>query len=165
MEKTYILPKDLQSKLRKPWGKKFFGTKKEVLEKFGEFLKNKNFKKIITVGDFCSKNLPSNIKIFDGKIKRRKIKKVLPYSLKCKNPKGTIQKEVWEIIKKAIKEEKNVFVEGEEDLLVIPSVLLAPKNSIIIYGFPGKGICAILVNEKIKKKFKNLLKLFLKYEQ
>jgi uncharacterized protein (UPF0218 family) len=89
----------------------------------------------------------------------------LPYSLKCKNPKGTIQKEVWEIIKRAIKEEKNVFVEGEEDLLVIPSVLLAPKNSLVIYGFPGKGICAILVNEKTKKKFKNLLKLFLKYGQ
>ena len=161
-EKTYILPKIFKAKLRKPWGKKFFGSKKEVLEKFEEFLKNKNFKKIITVGDFCSKSLPSNIKIFDGKIKRRKIKKVLPYSLKCKNPKGTIQKEVWEIIKRAVKEEKNVFVEGEEDLLVIPSVLLAPKNSIIIYGFPGKGICAILVNEKTKKKFKNLLKLFLK---
>jgi uncharacterized protein (UPF0218 family) len=108
--------------------------------------------------------LPSNIKIFDGKIKRRKIKKVLPYSLKCENPKGTIQKEVWEIIKRAIKEEKNVFVEGEEDLLVIPSVLLAPKNSLVIYGFPRRGICAILVNEKTKKKFKNLLKLFLKQD-
>jgi uncharacterized protein (UPF0218 family) len=164
MEKAHILPKNLRSRLKRPWGKKFFGNKKEVLEKFEEFLKNKNFKKIITVGDFCSKNLPSNIKIFDGKIKRREIKKVLSYSLKCKNPKGTIQKEVWEIIKRAIKEEKNVFVEGEEDLLVIPSVLLAPKNSLVIYGFPGRGICAILVNEKTKKKIKNLLKLFLKYE-
>jgi len=165
MEKTYILPKGLQSKLRRPWGKKFFGSKKEVLKRFEKFLKTKNVKKIITVGDFCSKNLPSNIKIFDGKIKRRRIKKVLPYSLKCKNPKGTIQKEVWQTIKRAIKKEKNVFVDGEEDLLVIPSVLLAPKNSIIIYGFPGKGICAILVNKGIKKKIKKLLKLFLKCEQ
>jgi len=113
MEKTYILPKDLQSKLRRPWGKKFFGSKKEVLEKFEKFLKTKNVKKIITVGDFCSKNLPSNIKIFDGKIKRRKIKKVLPYSLKCKNPKGTIQKEVWEIIKRAIRKEKMFLLRGK----------------------------------------------------
>jgi uncharacterized protein (UPF0218 family) len=164
MEKTYILPKTLRSKLKKPWGKVFEGKKTEVLKKFNKFLKNKNPKKIITVGDFCSTNLSSKIKIFDGKIKRRKIKKVLPYSLKCKNPKGTIQKEVWEIIKKAIKEEKNVFVEGEEDLLVIPSVLLAPKNSLVIYGFPGRGICVILVNEKTKKKIKNLLKLFLKQD-
>jgi uncharacterized protein (UPF0218 family) len=164
MEKTYILPKTLRSKLKKPWGKVFEGKKTEVLKKFNKFLKNKNPKKIITVGDFCSTNLSSKIKIFDGKIKRRKIKKVLPYSLKCQNPKGTIQKEVWEIIKKAIKEEKNVFVEGEEDLLVIPSVLLAPKNSLVIYGFPGRGICVILVNEKTKKKIKNLLKLFLKQD-
>jgi uncharacterized protein (UPF0218 family) len=55
MEKAHILPKNLQSKLKRPWGKKFFGNKKEVLEKFEEFLKNKNFKKIITVGGFAQK--------------------------------------------------------------------------------------------------------------
>jgi len=165
MKEIYILPKSLRPKLKKPWGKKLFGNKKEVLEKFEKFLKGKNFKKIITVGDFCSKNLPSNVKIFDGKIKRKKIKKILPYSLKCKNLPGTIQKEVWKIIKKAIRKEKNVFVEGEEDLLVIPAVLLAPKNSLVVYGLPKKGICAILVNEKIKKKIKDLLKLFLECEQ
>jgi len=161
MNKTYILPKNLRSKLRRPWGKRFFGKEKEVLKEFEKFIKNKKFKKVITVGDFCSKTLPSNVKIFDGKIKRRKIKKILPYSLKCKNLPGTIQKEVWQVIKKAIKEEKNLFVEGEEDLLVIPSILLAPKNSLVVYGFPKRGICAIEINQKMKKKIKNLLKEFL----
>jgi len=160
MKKTYILPEELKEELRKIWGVGIFGKKKEVKEKFEKFLKKENFKKVITVGDYCSINLPSDVKIFDGKVKRKKIKKILPYSLKCKNPKGTIQKEVWSIIKKAIKENKNVFVEGEEDLLVIPSVLLAPKNSIVVYGFPKKGICAIKVNQKMKKKIENLLKLF-----
>ncbi len=160
MEKTYILPEKLKPKLKKPWGKAIFGNKKEVLKKFERFLKKKKIKKIITVGDFCSKNLPSHIKIFDGKIKRRQIKKILNFSLKCKNPKGTIQKEVWKILKKAIKENKNLFVEGEEDLLVIPAVLLAPKNSLVVYGFPQKGICAIEVNKKTKNKIKKLLKNF-----
>ena len=165
MNKTYILPKKLRPTLKKPWGKVLLGKRKEVLRKFERFLKNKKFKKIITVGDFCSKTLPSDIKIFDGKIKRRKIKKILNYSLKCKNKPGTIQKEVWKIMKKAIKENKNVFVEGEEDLLVIPVVLFAPKNSLVVYGFPKKGICAIEVNQQMKNKIKNLLKLFLKCEQ
>jgi len=160
MDKTYFLPERLKKELRKVWGIAIFGTKKEVSKKFEEILKKKRFKKVITIGDCCSLSLPSNVKIFDGKIKRRKIKKILPYSLKCKNPKGTIQKEVWKKIKRAIKENKNLFVEGEEDLLVIPSVLLAPKNSLVVYGFPKKGICAIEVNQKIKKKIKNLLKLF-----
>jgi len=162
MEKTYILPEELKEKLRKVWGVGIFGKKKEVKEKFEKFLKKEGTKKVITVGDYCSINLPSNVKIFDGKVKRKKIKKILSYSLKCENPKGTIQKEVWLIIKRAIKENKNVFVEGEEDLLVIPSVLLAPKNSLVVYGFPKRGICAIKVDQRMKRKIKNLLKLFLK---
>jgi uncharacterized protein (UPF0218 family) len=162
MKKTYLLPEELRGKLKKIWGVAILGRKKEVKKKFEKFLEKESFKKIITVGDYCSINLPSDVKIFDGKVKRRKIKKILPYSLKCKNPRGTIQREVWEIIKKAIKENKNVFVEGEEDLLVIPSVLLAPKNSLVVYGLPKKGICAIKVDQKMKRKIKNLLKLFLK---
>jgi uncharacterized protein (UPF0218 family) len=113
-------------------------------------------------------NLPSDVKIFDGKIRRRKIKlpsKFIGKVLKSKNPAGMIKREVWQKIKKAIKENKNLFVEGEEDLLVIPAVLLAPKNSLVVYGFPKKGICVIKINKKIKKKIKKLLKLFLEYEQ
>jgi uncharacterized protein (UPF0218 family) len=162
MPKTYILPEELREKLKKVWGVAIFGKKKEVREKFEKFLKKGKFKKVITVGDYCSLSLPSDIKIFDGRVKRRKAKKILPYSLKCKNPKGRIQKEVWQIIKRAIKENKNVFVEGEEDLLVIPSVLLAPKNSLVVYGFPKRGICVIRVDQKMRRKIKNLLKLFLK---
>jgi uncharacterized protein (UPF0218 family) len=165
MQKIYILPEELKEELRKVWGFAIFGKKKEVKEKFEKFLEKGKFKKVITVGDYCSINLPSDVKIFDGRVKRKKIKKILSYSLKCKNPRGTIQKEVWPIIKKAIKENENVFVEGEEDLLVIPSVLLAPKNSLVVYGLPKKGICAIKVDQKIKRKIKNLLKLFLKCEQ
>jgi len=165
MQKTYILPEELKKELRKVWGVAIFGKKRKVKENFEKFLKKENFKKIITVGDYCSINLPSDVKIFDGRVKRRKIKKILPYSLKCKNQRGTIQKEVWPIIKKAIKENKNVFVEGEEDLLVIPSVLLAPKNSLVVYGLPKKGICVIKVDKRMKKKIKKLLKLFSKCEQ
>lgn len=155
-----ILPK-----LKKPWGLRFFDGKIKVKEKFLKFVIKKRFKKIITVGDYCSLTLPSSVKIFDGKVRRKKLKKILKFHLKCKNPAGTIQSKVWPKIKKAIKENKNLFVEGEEDLLVIPAVLLAPKNSLVIYGYPKKGICVIEVNEKSKKKIKNLLKLFLKCER
>lgn len=163
--KNLVLTNKIKLKLRKIWGIPIFGKKEEVKRKFENFVRGKNFTKIITVGDFCSQSLPSDVKIFDGKIKRRKIKKVLKYHLKCKNLAGTIQKNVWPKIKKVIEGNKNLFVDGEEDLLVIPAVILAPKNSLVVYGFPQKGICAIKVNEKIKKKIKNLLKLFLKCER
>jgi len=177
--KTYFLPKDLQPELRKIWGIPILGKKRGVAKKFKGLIQKKKFKKLITVGDYCSLNLPSEnmrsiqgscrrqgsyIKIFDGKIRRKKIKIPLKwrgdFSLNCSNPPSTIQKEVWPIIRKAIKENKNVFVRGEEDLLVIPSVLLSKNNSVVVYGFPGKGICLIEVSPKIKKVFKEILKKF-----
>jgi len=158
--KTYILPDELKKELRKIWGIPIFGKKKEVEKRFNEILKEKKFKKIITVGDYCSLNLPSDIKIFDGKIERKKVKKIPKFSLRCSNPSGTIQQEVWPKIKKAIKENKNLFVDGEEDLLVIPAVLLSEKNVAVIYGFPGKGICLIEVSPEFKKDFKELLEKF-----
>jgi len=158
--KTYFLPKEMRSELRKIWGVPLFNGKKEVLKKFQQFVKKRRFKKIITVGDYCSLALPSNIKIFDGKIKRTKVKKLPKFSLYCSNSPGTIQKKVWPIIKKAIKNKENVFIEGEEDLLVIPSVLLSEKNTAVIYGFPNKGVCLIEVSPRVKKTFKELLKKF-----
>lgn len=158
--KTYILPNVLRKELKASFGLAVLGKKKEVVEKFQLFLKKRKFKKIITVGDYCSLTLPSDVKIFDGKVKRRKIKKILPFSLKCSNPRGTIQKEVWEVIKRAVRENKNVFVEGEEDLLAIPAVLLAGKNTAVVYGLPNNGICLIEVSPATKKIFKALLEKF-----
>jgi len=160
MMKTYFLPDKLRDELRKIWGIPIFGKKKEVAKKFNEIFKKKKFKKIITVGDYCSLALPSDIKIFDGKIKKRRVKKLPKFSFRCANPPGTIQKEVWSILKRAIENNKNVFIDGEEDLLVIPSVLLSENGTAVVYGFSGKGICLIGASPKVKKDFKELLKQF-----
>ena len=157
---TYFLPRELRPELRKVWGIPLFNGGEEVLKKFQQFIKKRGLKKIITVGDYCSFALPSDIKIFDGKIKRLKVKKLPKFSLSCQNPAGTIQKEVWPVIKRAIKNKENIFVDGEEDLLVIPSVLLSEKNTAVIYGFPEKGVCLIEVSPKIKRVFKKLLNKF-----
>jgi uncharacterized protein (UPF0218 family) len=160
VRKTYFLPNNLREKLKKIWGIPILGKKKWVAKKFKDFIQKKNFKKVITVGDYCSLELPSDVKIFDGKIKRKRVRKLLKFSLSCENPAGTIQKEVWPVIKKAIKNNENVFIDGEEDLLVIPSVLLSETGTAVVYGFSDKGICLIEVSPKVKKDFKELLKQF-----
>ncbi|XOB40245.1 MAG: DUF359 domain-containing protein [Candidatus Nealsonbacteria bacterium] len=157
---TLLLPEKLRLELRKIWGIPIFGDERKVIKEYERIVKNKKFKKIITVGDRCSLSLSSDIKIFDGKINRKRIKKFPPFSLRCSNPPGTIQKEVWTVIEKAIKENKNVFIDGEEDLLVIPAVLLSEENNAVVYGFLDKGICLIEVSKEIKKSLKELLKRF-----
>lgn len=157
---TYILPKSLREELKEPIGLPVFGSDKEVAVKFNHLTWRKKFKKVITVGDYCSLNLSSNIKIFDGKTRRMKIPEDLSYNLFLKNPAGTIQSEAWGIIKEAILFNKNVFVEGEEDLLAIPCVLLSEEGTAVVYGQPGKGVCVIEVAPLIKKYFNDLLSRF-----
>ena len=158
--KTFYLPEQLRDELKKVWGISIFGDEKEVSSMFDKMVRLKGFKKIITVGDYCSASLSSDVKIFDGKVKRVAVNYDLSADLKCYNPPGTIQAEAWAITEVAIKKNENVFVDGEEDLLVIPAVLLSDNGSAIVYGFPGKGICLIEVSDKVKEDFKKLLDKF-----
>jgi len=164
MKKTYYLLNPLREELGKIWGVPFFGSDKEVIKKFKNFCRKKKFKKVITVGDYCSKILPSSIKIFDGKIERNKPsclpRKIPKGFLRCSNPPASINKEVWGVLKKALSKNKNVFVEGEEDLLVIPGVLLAKTGEAVVYGLAGKGIGLIEVSPKVKREFQKLLGRF-----
>ncbi len=163
---SYFLLNALRKELKKIWGFPILGEKKEVAKRFKKVIGEKKFKKIITVGDYCSLNLPSDVKIFDGRIGRNKLS-CLPRRapkgfLRGWNPPASINKEVWKTLKKAISKNENVFIDGEEDLLVIPSVLLARKRTAVVYGFASKGICLIEVSPEIKKSFRKLLKKFRK---
>lgn len=160
--KTYFLSNELRGELKKVWGVPFLGRKDVVKRRFQEFCREKKFKKIITVGDYCSLTLPSDIKIFDGRVGRNKKVPLQKYSYSCWNPPASINKDVWKILKKALAENSSVFVEGEEDLLVIPVVLLAKRNTAVVYGFVNRGACLIEISPEIKKTFRKLLGQFRK---
>ncbi len=121
--------------------------------------------KIITVGDitthtFLKQGLIPNLAIVDLKTKRNQhfadlseigladtqYKKVL-------NPAGMITTALINAIGKPKK--SLLVVEGEEDLAVIPAVLLSPLGSYVYYGQPDQGLVEILVTPEIKQ---NLLK-------
>ncbi len=107
-----------------------------------------------------------------------------------KNPPGTISKTLLNVVAKTMQQFSNgnnepfiIKVLGEEDLAVLPVILFAPQNSAIFYGQPhfapstpsislrtsslrasrGKpqeGIVYLLVNEKLKKRTRQLLSQF-----
>jgi GTP-dependent dephospho-CoA kinase len=160
--KNYFLPEKSRPEMQKIWGKEIFGTEIEIKRNYEEILSKKKYKLVITVGDYCSHHLDSDIKIFDKKVQRKIFAQKHECALTIKNPAGTIQKEAWEAIKSAIKDKTNLCVEGEEDLLVIPAVLLAKPKTLIVYGFPNKGICLIEANLKNKTVFRLALKKYFK---
>jgi Uncharacterized protein conserved in archaea len=115
---------------------------------------------VITVGDYCSHHLQSDIKIFDKKVQRRDFDQKHACTTNIKNPAGTIQKEAWNAITEAIRQKTNLCVDGEEDLLVIPAVILAKQKTLVVYGYPNKGICLLEANLKNKTIFRLILKKY-----
>lgn len=158
--KTLYLTNELRKRLKEPFGKPILGKRPKIIKEFERVLKREKYKRVICVGDYCSLTLPCDIKIFDGKIKRNKKVCTFEYFLSFTNPPASINKGAWRILKRALKENENVFVNGEEDLLVIPSVILAEEGDLVVYGLPKEGVSLIEVTKKIKKDFRKLLGKF-----
>jgi len=79
--------------------------------------------------------------------------------LTLKNLKGTISDNAWEVIREAMDNRENVkvIVEGEEDLLTLVAVLLAPTNSFVIYGQPQRGLVLVRATKNAKETFKSII--------
>ncbi|HIH61826.1 MAG TPA: DUF359 domain-containing protein [Methanobacteriales archaeon] len=155
-----ILPKKLRKKLKEPFGR-LYPSPKEALIPEGAF--------IISVGDVTTHRLlqtglKPHLAIIDNRVQRKTSKYKIRYDakiLKCENPPGTITDELWTIIKEAIKSGDNhlIIVDGEEDLAVLPSIILAPTDAIILYGQPNEGVVLVKA-EKMKQKAENLIREF-----
>jgi GTP-dependent dephospho-CoA kinase len=53
-----------------------------------------------------------------------------------------------------------IDVSGEEDLLAIPAILLAPLSSVVVYGQFDQGIVVAHVTEQNKKRVYDLFGKF-----
>jgi hypothetical protein len=53
------------------------------------------------------------------------------------------------------------LIEGEEDLAVLPAILLSPLSWVVIYGQPEEGLVYIPITQEIKLKSLKLLQKFI----
>ena len=124
---------------------------------------------VITVGDRTTEKMieygiiPS-LQIVDGfeKRQKREFPKLGKESeLKIDNPAAEITLQSIQIIKKAFEmiPPTRLIVNGEEDLLVLPVCIYAPKNSVILYGQPNKGLVLVQITTEIRNKAQALLDL------
>jgi GTP-dependent dephospho-CoA kinase len=158
------LPENLRDKLKKPLGmliKDSDATKERILKN----IPSEAF--VISVGDATTEKLikygimPS-LQIVDGLEKRTK--RDLPSesvqtSLSCINQPAEITIESVKTIKKAFQSPKpvRITVTGEEDLLVLPVILYAPENSIVLYGQPNEGLVIVPINAEIRNKSQSIM--------
>ncbi len=168
-KKRYSLPQDLRQELRVPIGK-VYRRIADLLEVF------EKSPLIVSIGDIVSVGLfecghQSDVSVFDFKTKREKItEKDREVLLKLSenielvnNMPANIERRAVGALKRAIEkyqknhEKQAILIEGEEDLLTIPAILLSPLESIVVYGLRDKGIVAVRVTEKKKKEVRYLL--------
>lgn len=152
------LPLSLRPLLQKPFSPII---KKISRPKFG----------VIAVGDIAAisllkEKITPDLAIVDLKTKRQQIfphlqSLGLQPGLKASNPAGMITKN---LVKRLLiclsQKQPTLLIDGEEDLAVLPAVLLSPLNTTVFYGQPDQGLVKINVSEITKAKALKFLKAF-----
>lgn len=161
------LNKDIITELKIPLGT-LYPEFKDALDKIraADFL--------ISAGDETFKNLINNdiipnVGIIDNLIQRKNHNYnllAIENIVKSINPPGTITQNLWETIEKSIELAVNgdnqlIIVDGEEDLAVLPCILLAPDDAIVLYGQPNEGLVVLNVSD-LRIKAQKLLDGFIK---
>lgn len=164
-KQTLVLPEDLRPELQNPLGT-LVSTTQEVLN----LLNEKAI--VITVGDIITSKLKAAgfepaISIIDFKTRRHEIDhKSFDNATAAKNHPGTIDNKAIEIFIAALNNylktntPQIIVVEGEEDLLALPAILLAPLEAIVLYGQFDQGVVVNKVTEELKKKLTQLIYRF-----
>jgi hypothetical protein len=158
------LPDSLRAQLKTPLGI-LLPIGQDNKENIQKYLLDESY--IITVGDRTTEKMieygiiPS-LQIIDGfeKRKQREFPKLGNASeLMIDNPAAEITLQSIEIIKKAFEMTPPIrlTVNGEEDLLVLPVCIHAPKNSVVLYGQPNKGLVLVKITTEIRNKAQTLL--------
>ncbi|NLZ30544.1 MAG: DUF359 domain-containing protein [Methanomicrobiales archaeon] len=81
----------------------------------------------------------------------------------ARNPPGTITDELVGVIDDVVRDPPGViFVDGEEDLAVIPLVLAAPAGAAVLYGQPGEGVVLRIVDALAKQEAEAILRVFVR---
>jgi uncharacterized protein (UPF0218 family) len=168
-----LLSDRLKSRLKVPHGTLYAGSGRKTVDLLKSAPDWGNPAKIISVGDVTTCNLIESgilpdICIVDHLTCRAEVSDEVKncirhpayHEVTIKNPAGTITTDLVTAITDAMTCERpiRIFVQGEEDLAVIPAVVLAPLSSIVIYGQPSSGCVLIKVTSEKKKEIRELLK-------
>ncbi len=153
------LPTESRKGIAAPKGEVFATKDGKPEERVVKRLRDEAPHCVITVGDVTSATILAegfepDIMVIDGITKRGifegKFQADVEYVIY--NPPAVIYPEAWAVMDTALRSGKNslITVEGEEDLMGFPAVLLADEGSVVLYGQPEVGIVWIPVNKSNK---------------
>ena len=159
-----VLPEAMREELSRPLGKVVKGA--DVVGAV------KGAKPLVTVGDYTTADLVERgvvpqIAVVDFKTKRieeprwhMKLKGVGDWVIVLDNPPGVIKRDAWSKISEAFKSRERVRLEvrGEEDLLALVCIALAPEGAVVAYGQPDEGAVIVRVDRAAKGRVHDILR-------
>ena len=162
---SHRLKPGLRRFFKKPIGLLIRGSREKTVEEVRQRSRMRAYPKRIAVGDAVSSDMASDnydLYIVDQKLMRKShdpIKLKVDRKIYVSNPQGTISGDAWLAIENALRSSyrTQMVVEGEEDLLVVPAVLLSPEGSLIVYGQPREGLVLVESTRSKKAQVKKLL--------
>ncbi len=75
------------------------------------------------------------------------------------NPAAALSESMLRALREAVESEEPVAidVDGEEDLVALPAIVLAPEGASVVYGQPGEGMVHVRVDEEVRERARDLL--------
>lgn len=169
-KKIYLLPQNLRQPLQNP-----LGTVITNVKSIADHVPATSL--VISIGDIVSLDLLRTnqspaLCVVDYKTRRKQLDPSVlsQYFLeprhKLGNPAGTINPHFAKYLSSSLSAyckshaPQLIEVDGEEDLLALPAMLLAPLDAFVIYGQYKLGMVVVQVTEAIKSQAKQLLSQF-----
>ena len=164
--KTLIISDLLREELKTPLGSLITGSVDACNDRLKSKVAEGKHRCLILVGDTVSRNaiqagIEADVIIVDNKEMRRESP---PISVEGRrkfnlhNAQGSIDVTAWNVLDSAIGTGKSaVIVDGEEDLLALAAVYVAPLESLVVYGQPGEGIVLVTVTTEKKMEVAEIL--------
>lgn len=173
-----ILPDSLRKELSVPLGEVIADD--DIVDHVRRIQKGQNSEEIVTIGDHTTKTLVDadvlpRVAVFDQMIRRKPVHD-MPQLLRSrgyrivsvKSGPGYISSEAIHALSAACRETNRValMVEGEEDLLTLPAVILSGDGAHVYYGQPpvGKsriqGVVHIVVGVQVRATCSELIRGF-----
>jgi uncharacterized protein (UPF0218 family) len=157
------LPKDKRYLFKTPFGK-LFPEIADVLP----FIRGHP---VYTVGDVVTHRLIQqgiipDIAIIDGysmRVPCHRGPAGFDHCIRVRNPPATLTDELIRELDNAVAHPPVlIYIEGEEDLAVIPLVIAAPEGATILYGQPHQGVVLRTVDAAAKDEARRLLSVFIR---
>lgn len=163
VEVVLTLPDELRKAFKDPMG---------PIETDAEVLVGSVSGPLIAVGDVVSYHFERightpDVAVVDGLTERDAVEPEVADTLEASsarritatNPAATLSASMLRALREALESEEPVAidVDGEEDLVVLPALVLAPAGASVVYGQPGEGMVHVEADSETKERARDLL--------